>query len=282
MSNYVEVGTTYSALILCGRRHNVGKRNAQNSKPTLSLVVRLMLKEYSTLMLTAWLTFGMLSLSYVIMICERGGDPAYDSYMQSWWNIIVTMSTVGYGDMSPTTHCGRFAASLSFMFGIVWTSLLTAVLSENVEVDTSEMWFVTTLRTNVYEREKTFLAAKVIQGFFRAFSLLQRTRSRPDVQRGVISDVSVKALRRIHDIRSTSFCNIRTMNEILIRSPVLLQWHVFLQQDPQGENATPDAEIHKIWLGVTALEDKLDTRIDILEGKMDKLLRAIKGLADKH
>ena len=57
---------------------------------------------------------------------EHGEDSyrAFDSYFNSVWCVIITMSTVGYGDISPSTTPGKcmgiiMALSGSFLFSLV-------------------------------------------------------------------------------------------------------------------------------------------------------------------
>jgi voltage-gated potassium channel len=45
-----------------------------------------------------------------------------------WW-AIVTLGTVGYGDLVPTTTTGRIVGSIVIVFGVTFISLLTATVT---------------------------------------------------------------------------------------------------------------------------------------------------------
>ena len=47
-----------------------------------------------------------------------------------WW-AIVTFSTVGYGDLIPTTGWGRFAGALTVVSGMLLMTLLMTIVSSN-------------------------------------------------------------------------------------------------------------------------------------------------------
>jgi len=46
----------------------------------------------------------------------------------AWW-AIVTLATVGYGDIVPTTTTGRLVGSALILFGITFLSFLTAIVT---------------------------------------------------------------------------------------------------------------------------------------------------------
>ena len=46
----------------------------------------------------------------------------------AWW-AIVTLGTVGYGDIVPTTAWGRVVGSALIIFGVTFLSLLTAIVT---------------------------------------------------------------------------------------------------------------------------------------------------------
>jgi voltage-gated potassium channel len=65
-----------------------------------------------------------------------------------WW-AIVTLGTVGYGDIVPTTTTGRIVGSIVIVFGVTFISFLTAtVTSAFVSAEQSEA------RATEIEREK--------------------------------------------------------------------------------------------------------------------------------
>jgi len=62
-------------------------------------------------------------------ILISGFDPAiHDPWQGIWW-ALVTITTVGYGDVVPVSGPGKLFASLLIIFGIVVFSVLTATVS---------------------------------------------------------------------------------------------------------------------------------------------------------
>ena len=66
--------------------------------------------------------------------------PAYNESMGSndfrtinncLWNVLVTMTTVGYGDTYPITNLGRIVNIISSIGGIVATSLPEIIIAES-------------------------------------------------------------------------------------------------------------------------------------------------------
>lgn len=77
---------------------------------------------YLTLATLAIVTLGGAAFYLVELEGVEGIDDAL------WW-ALVTVTTVGYGDISPATGAGRAVAAVVMVLGIAYTSLLTAGLA---------------------------------------------------------------------------------------------------------------------------------------------------------
>lgn len=70
-----------------------------------------------------------------IYYCEHGAQPEqFQSILHSFWWAIVTLTTLGYGDVYPITVAGRFFASVVVLVGIGFvampSSIMTSALTE--------------------------------------------------------------------------------------------------------------------------------------------------------
>lgn len=77
-----------------------------------------------------------LILSYVLRIFEmpffrinEDEYPIFDSFFNSMWCIWATMTTVGYGDISPSTIPGRCIAMVTALWGTFLISLMVVIVT---------------------------------------------------------------------------------------------------------------------------------------------------------
>ncbi len=86
----------------------------------------------------------MLITSTFVYAAERGLNPEFGSYVDALWWSLVTVTTVGYGDMVPVTGVGRFAAVFLLvggiaLFGAVAANLAAVLTSHGRESDTQRL-----------------------------------------------------------------------------------------------------------------------------------------------
>jgi len=75
---------------------------------------------------------GQILLGAAFMIVGAGGLFAYiedRNLMDGLWYALVTITTVGYGDIVPQTENGRIFGGLLILFGVILFSLVTANIS---------------------------------------------------------------------------------------------------------------------------------------------------------
>jgi len=61
-------------------------------------------------------------------VYEDGSENPNNSIFTCFWLMIITITTVGYGDISPITLQGKLVAVLAMIFGIIYTAMPLAIV----------------------------------------------------------------------------------------------------------------------------------------------------------
>lgn len=107
---------------------------AQSSAQTVVRSFKKKLKTLQSPLLLAGVIAGSVTtLSGLIYYFESGAsDSIIKTYWDAIWWAMVTMSTVGYGDLVPKTPQGKVVAVLAFFTGIILIAVLTASLASKL------------------------------------------------------------------------------------------------------------------------------------------------------
>lgn len=73
----------------------------------------------------------------VVVDRSESGRDGFESFGDSLWWAVVTLTTVGYGDLVPETTAGRFAAATLMLSGIAFLGVLAGSLSSFFGLDDS-------------------------------------------------------------------------------------------------------------------------------------------------
>lgn len=82
--------------------------------------------EHHMLKLLLVILIGYVTLSSVLLIIL---DNSVDNFLEAFWFIIATISTVGYGDIVPSNPIGQSLAILTILVGTISIAIFTAYLS---------------------------------------------------------------------------------------------------------------------------------------------------------
>jgi hypothetical protein len=97
-----------------------------------------------------------------------------EHYDNGMWLLIITMTTVGYGDGYPVTHGGRFIAIIACIIGMVLVSLMVVSLTNASDFTREETRAYYNIKMTKAGRKLDHKAADVIKNLFRFKSVSQR------------------------------------------------------------------------------------------------------------
>ena len=82
------------------------------------------------------LVTGVMAFGYCLRVFERPLDGIsgfeFGMYSNTFWCVIVTMTTVGYGDYFPATFFGRFVGFVACIYGVFVLSLGMVLLGSSL------------------------------------------------------------------------------------------------------------------------------------------------------
>ena len=79
------------------------------------------------------------------------------------WDVIITLTTVGYGDYYPVTNFGRFIGIITAFWGVFFVSLFVVALTNTLELEESELRAFILLRRLFTRKILRESACKMIQ-----------------------------------------------------------------------------------------------------------------------
>jgi voltage-gated potassium channel len=114
--------------------------------PALSLVATVLKSEWRALAAALLVLLVLLVIaSGVMYLLERGAQPTvFSSIPRSLWWGIVTMATVGYGDMTPVTPFGRLFGGMVMLLGIAMFAVPAGILATGFATEIRRRDFVVT------------------------------------------------------------------------------------------------------------------------------------------
>jgi hypothetical protein len=170
---YLEMSDYYSP-----RGQRISKMNNVESDLPLSMKALLYNKPVSSymLMFILMLFFASFSLRVFerdIIIRERESTYFYDSYWNNLWSIVVTMTTVGYGDISPKSVFGRIVGILVCIFGTCLISMLVVTITNVIKFTPIEEKVFIMLHRVELKEQKDKLATKLISRYIKNMKTLK-------------------------------------------------------------------------------------------------------------
>ncbi len=116
--------------------------------PALKILRAVLIREANSLMVVAFVMLVILLMaSWGVYLIERTAQPEhFGSLPRSLWWAVVTITTVGYGDVVPVTPLGKFFSGVVSLVGIGMAALPAGILASGFATEFRR-------RENVFYRE---------------------------------------------------------------------------------------------------------------------------------
>jgi hypothetical protein len=161
----------------------------------------------------------------VVLGSGADGTVNHNFIANSAWNVIITMTTVGYGDMYPSSHGGRFIATLAALMGITLVALMVDMIHKSMEFSQAEEKAYRLVQERRAKLQLQRTACVVIQASARFYLLGPRPHEGAAVSAGLVTGHRarmrltnfVETLREFR-AQKDAIANLRGHNDTLMQS----------------------------------------------------------------
>ncbi len=112
-------------------------------RPTLEERLQRKIESLTIVRAVRMVAFVAFVLALIAAFVEWAVDPGIGSLRESLWWAITTVTTVGYGDVVPTSDAGRLVASVLMLAGVsaipITTSLVVSVFVARAQAQQREL-----------------------------------------------------------------------------------------------------------------------------------------------
>lgn len=133
-------------------------------EPSVAFSIKAFLKRDPYILTIVCMVAIIAVFGYIVQTFEVG-YPTSINYINNYnpfWNVIITITTTGYGDIFPSTHLGRLGAATSMFFGQFIISLILLAMSISAQFTLEEQKAYRSLTDIEYYQKKGNLAAHIL------------------------------------------------------------------------------------------------------------------------
>jgi hypothetical protein len=128
-----------------------------------SLTLRILFYTRTTSMLLLVTLISTGGAAFCIWVCERELNPSLLSYWNSLYFTVVTMATIGYGDITPITPEGRIFAICQCMIGVVLVTIACGVVVNKLTPTEEQIYAARYLQQEKFLKSRLEECVRILQ-----------------------------------------------------------------------------------------------------------------------
>ena len=251
-------------------------------------------------------TLMFLTSVYAFGVCERADDHGYGSFVafaDGAYYAIITLTTVGFGDISANTRCGRVVSSIMALAAVLYTAILVAIINKKIPFNREELRFFRLFQKKKWHNKFKRCAATAIQAAWRCYAsnkrLTKKLVSRMHASNG--ERKLLMSLQKWQSIRRTlnaafqekDHMVVPMVENILVQNSQIMAYTAMLDEGMQivEEDVVLNTQrTKKIFEHLTKLEEdrrggsgssEVEARLKALEASMSAILRKLDGIQSR-
>ncbi|CAF3351759.1 unnamed protein product [Rotaria socialis] len=207
-------------------------------------IIKSYMQRRPTIILTSFCITIFFIATWTLRACDYNVSTGHMSMLDATWLFIITFTTIGYGDIVPSTYCGRGIAAITGIIGVFATALLVAVISQKLELTRSERYvhnFVATIELAKAHKDQ---AANVLKYGWKVWYLRRKGKS-------------------------NCIQYIQTQRKLL--TSIHLARNIKQRQRKLADNYVSLLELFTVQRSTSAVTDETSQRVIVMEQKIDKV-----------
>ncbi|CAF1148982.1 unnamed protein product [Adineta steineri] len=211
---------------------------------TFPFVIKAYIQQHPAICLTTFCISSFFIASWAMRACDFNEKTGHMSMLDATWLFVISFTTIGYGDIVPSTYCGRGIAAITGIIGVFSTALLVAVITQKLELTRSEKYvhnFVASIELAKGFRDQ---AANVVKFGWRVWYLKQKGKH--------MIIPYIQAQRKL----LTSIHYMRKMKQ---------------QQRKLNDNCVTLLELYSVQSSTSTTVQDTSQKVSLMENKVDKM-----------